>query len=250
MPSKRHPVEMTLVFLGSAAILAVFAVSLAHTGLYWIEYDTTDGQAGVPSITVSKNVFEFRIEGGGKDDTYPLLKQDDDDAWCGNDDATEPKDPKSLAKEDCCSNFSAIQGLMITATACMALLILHYVLYAYKFLDWALEKLRCSEGMRGVWEKVLVYLMPALAFILSLAAILIVEMDMKNLNCGDNDKWGTIKFDQGEYQEGYWLAAAGCTGSALIAVILAIRLHLKEDIVSGIAQVQETKMSSINSLLF
>ena len=263
---KRDKLEMGFVYPTAAAILAVFIVSLVHTGIYWIEYDY-DGPSlkGSPETTYSQNVFEWKTEVGGVSSTNPLVDKGNEKARCGNDDLTGPKDGD--VDDDCCPNIVAVQGLMIAAAVCSALLVLHYALYSTNVLHHALKNcLNCfgtRDGSFGddsrfvkVLQKVLVWLMPALACVLSLAAILIYEIDMKKIGCGGemNPAGPPSLFKEGEYQEGFWLAVAGSAGSGIIAIVLAYVLHHTEEKPASATTVSQggaaTKLTHVNSLVF
>lgn len=262
---------MGLVYPSAVAILTVFIVSLVHNGIYWIEYDS-DGIVveGTPKTTYSQNVFEWRVEVDGESSTNPLVEKGNEKARCGNDKLTGPKN--AGVDDHCCPNIVAVQGLMITAAVCSALLVLHYALYSTNVLHHTLKYVfKCFGAISDdnkhlkIWQKVLVWLMPALACVLSLAAILIYQFDFKKkIGCGGDigPLGGSTQYKEGDYQEGYWLAVAGSAGSGILAIVLGYVLHRHEEkpapagsSTTGMPQGQKdqtavSSLSHVNSLVF
>lgn len=224
MGLKRHVPEMVLVIIAQVVTLALFMASqIDDTGMWWGEYE--GGADGVDS----RYINPYKAKTG--DTTIDLTTQfgaSKEDAICDGDKLGGETSYK------CCPHYQALPGLMITATVVTFVTIVAYVFYGYGLVYRALQwncwsRMFGSDSTKRHIERAFVFLMPALACILSLSAILVVAIGMKEPDCGDSGETFPKSQDI-ELQGGFWLAVGGCALSGIVTILLAFRMYMKEDI--------------------
>lgn len=218
--------EMVLVIIAQVVTLALFMASqIDDTGMWWGEYTSGD-----QSIYI--NPYKLKRPDDTTQDLTTQFGASKKDAVCDGDNFAD-----SDTTYDCCPHYQALPGLMITATVVTFVTIIAYLFFGFGFVKKALNW-SCWSGMFGSdrtkthIERAFVFLMPAVACILSLSAILVVAIGMKEFNCGDSNVSATGVSDI-ELQGGFWLAVGGCALSGIVTILLALRMYMGEEITNA-----------------
>tara|TARA_Y100000992_G_scaffold156588_1_gene104679 strand:+ start:1759 stop:2586 length:828 start_codon:yes stop_codon:yes gene_type:complete len=245
MARKRAITEMGWVLVLSIVSFGLFVTSLVPTGLYWAEYKgesvtkTIDGEKITFKMTGStyKSLFDFKQDGGLNDviayanKDHSLIGDEDGD-WCES--ATDGND----SGDQCCGTYSAVQGLMITATVMSFLTCAHYLLYSFRGLEKLLGGwLKFSDDTIKNFENTLVIAPPVLAAAFGIISLALWGSILNTVACGDKDSLSPDValslddlYETAVYQEGFWLAVAATALNLIISIVLGVRTHHHEDI--------------------
>lgn len=246
MARKRAITEMGWVLVLAIISFGLLIASLVPTGMYWAEYKGTatttisdDGSSVTFTTTGStyKSLFDFKQDGVYEGNSFTnkdekLIGDDDQKNWC------ESATKGNRVGDDCCGAYSAVQGLMITATVMSFLTCAHYLLYSFRQLEMFLGGyLKFTEETMKKFENTLVISPPVLATVFGMISLILWGTVLNTVACGDKDDYDkqyNVKFDDmydtAVYQEGFWLAVAATALNLIISIVLGVRTHHHEDI--------------------